>query len=108
MTRPALVWCMVLATVLTALTTFTLAWGAVFRCSGDTDGCDPSWVNAFLFGFALLVGGALTVGIPLRLRRLAAAGPVSWGIALVHVIAGTLALLLLYSLLDAVLPEAEI
>jgi hypothetical protein len=29
---------------------------------------------------------------------------VSWGIALAHVVAGALALLLLYSLLDAVLP----
>jgi hypothetical protein len=104
MTRPAVVWCTVLATVLTALTTFTLAWGAVLRCSGDTDGCDPSWVNGFLFGFALVVGGALAVAVPLRVRRLAAAGPVSWGIALAHVVAGALALLLLYSLLDAVLP----
>jgi hypothetical protein len=46
---------------------------------------------------------ALAVAVPLRLHRLAAAGRVSWGIALAHVVAGALALLL-YSLLDVVLP----
>jgi hypothetical protein len=104
MTRPALASCAVLASVLTALTTFTLAWGAVLRCSGDTDDCDPSWVNGFLFGFALVAGVALAVAVPLRLRRLAAAGHVSWGVAVAHVLVGALVLLLLYGLLDAVLP----
>ena len=90
--------------MLTALTTFTLAWGAVLRCSGDTDGCDPSWVNGLLFGFSLVAGVGLAVAAPLRLRRLAAAGRVSWGLAVSHVVAGAIAMVLVYSLLDAVLP----
>jgi hypothetical protein len=103
-TRSAVLTCGVLASVLTALTTLTLAWGAVLRCSGDTDGCDPSWVNGFLLAFVLVAGVALAVAAPLRLRRIAAARPVSPGLALAHVVAGALLLLIAYSLLDAILP----
>jgi hypothetical protein len=47
--------------VLTGLTTFSLAWAAVLRCSGDTDDCDPSWANAVLLVVTVVAGVALAV-----------------------------------------------
>jgi hypothetical protein len=94
-----------LAIAVTTLAAFAFSWAAILRCSGDTDGCDPSWANDVLLGATVVAGVALALAVPVRLLRADAGGRLSTRSAIAHTLVGAVALAVLYSVLDGVLPR---
>lgn len=91
--------------VLVGLTVYTLGWAAVLRCSGDTDGCEPSRANDLLLGAVIAAGVVLAIAVPARLIRKARAGALSVRAALLTPPAITVGLFVALAVFGAVLPS---